>query len=97
VNRSATHFYIYYRVAPTHAVRARQAVAALMLELERRTGIAGKLLRGADDSLLWMEIYEGVRDPASFAGTIADLLQRAEFEEVLAEGSSRVTERFVAR
>jgi hypothetical protein len=67
-----------------------------MLELERRTGIVGKLLQGADDSLLWMEIYEGVRDPALFATAIADLLERAEFEGLLAEGSSRVTERFVA-
>jgi hypothetical protein len=96
VNRSTTHFYIYYRVAPTHAVRARQAVAAMMLELERRTGIAGKLLRGAEDHLLWMEIYEGVRDPASFAAAIQELLKRAEFEGLLAEGSSRATERFVA-
>jgi hypothetical protein len=97
VNPRTTYFYIYYRIAPQCAERARQAVAALMLELEQRTGIVGKLLQGADDSTLWMEIYEGVPDTGSFAAIIGELVKPLEFEAFLAPGSSRVTERFVSR
>ena len=61
-----------------------------------RTGIAGKLLQGADDSTLWMETYEGVRDAESFSAIIGELLKPSGFETFLAPGSSRVTERFVA-
>ena len=86
------YFYIYYRIAPRGSERARQVVAALMLELEQRTGIAGRLLQGADDSTLWMEIYEGVRDAGSFSALIGELLKSLEFETFLAPGSSRVTE-----
>jgi hypothetical protein len=97
VNPRTTHFYIYYRVAPQCSERARRAVAALMLELEQRTGVAGRLLQGADDSTLWMEIYEGVRDAESFSAIIGELLKPSGLEIFLAPGSSRVTERFVAR
>jgi hypothetical protein len=97
VTRPVVYLYIYYRIAPQCSERARQAVAALMLELEQRTGIAGRLLQGADDPTLWMEIYERVPDAGSFPALIAELLKSLEFETFLAPGSRRVTERFVSR
>ena len=69
----------------------------MMLELEQRTGIGGRLLQGADDSTLWMETYEAVRDAESFAAIIGELLKPLEFDTFLAPGSRRANERFVAR
>src|SRR2546422_458045 len=64
--------------------------------VEDRAGIVGRLLQGVDEPLLWMEVYENVRDPQRFEATIGDLLAARRFAAFLALGSERRTERFVA-
>lgn len=90
------HCYVYYRVRSTHVVAARQAVARLLSTLEQRTGVSGRLLRRQGEPLLWMEIYEGVRDAQAFERELAKLVAQANFSALLAPGSERKTERFVA-
>jgi hypothetical protein len=90
------HFYIYYRVAASHATVARGVVEAVLRALEERMGVVGRLLQGADESLLWMEIYENVRDPERFEATLGDLLAARRFAAFLAPGAARRTERFVS-
>ena len=96
MSSAATHFYIYYRVAPKSAEQARRELAALMLALERQTGIIGRLLQREDEATLWMEVYEGVRDSADFQSKLDDLLRVHGFAQYLAPGSARKTERFIA-
>ena len=91
-----THCYVYYRIAADHAAAARAAVAAVLRALEERFGIVGRLLQGADEPLLWMEIYENVPDLERFEAALEGELTVQGFADHLAPGSARRTERFVA-
>jgi hypothetical protein len=89
-------YYIYYRVSAAHAGAALQAVAATLTLLEERTHISGRLLRRQDEPLLWMEVYESVRDTAAFDAALAELLNTSGLAALLEPGATRKTERFVA-
>ena len=89
-------YYVYYRVAAAHVTAARQAVAAMLTLLEQRTYVAGRLLHRQDEPLLWMEVYEGVRDTVAFEAALADLLGASGLTALLEPGVTRKTERFVA-
>jgi hypothetical protein len=94
---SAVSCYVYYRIAPEQAARAREAVAAVLATLEQRHGIIGRLLRGAEEPLLWMEVYENLRDADRMLADLEGLLAERSFDALLAPGSTRRTERFVAQ
>src|SRR5262245_4025900 len=87
-------YYIYYRVPPGNAARARAAIDALQRELSEATGIGGRLLRRQDDETTWMEIYESVSDGPRFEGKLAELVERHGIPGLLAPGSSRKQEVF---
>jgi hypothetical protein len=90
------HCYCYYRIAPTHADGAREAIRLAFRVLEERFGIVARLLHGEREPSLWMEVYENVRDPDRLEATLADLLAERRFSACLAPGSERRMERFVA-
>jgi Domain of unknown function (DUF4936) len=89
-----TSYYVYYRVPPANAERARAAVEALQRELSAATGVDGRLLRRRDDETTWMEIYESVPDGARFEAKLAELVARHGVLDLLAGGSSRRQEIF---
>lgn len=89
------NYYIYYRVAPSEAARARAVVDAVHSALARDTGIQGRLLRRDDDATTWMEIYEGVADRLRFEAGLERLLAQNNFVDCLAAEAGRHTERFV--
>ena len=90
------YYYIYYRVAAARTDEAVRAVAAMQSALEQEFGIAGRLLHGADEPSLWMEIYDGVRDRQAFESMLARLVDLHGFASLLAPGAGRITERFLA-
>ena len=90
----STSYYVYYKVPPANAVRARDAVRALQRELSDATGVAGRLLRRRDDETTWMEIYEDVPDATRFEAKLAELADRHGIPALLAAGSSRKQEIF---
>ena len=90
------HCYIYYRVDPARSAAARETIAAVLASIEERAGVTGRLLQRQDEPMLWMEVYESVRDPARFESMLADLLDTHRFSQFLASGSARKIERFVA-
>ncbi|HEX8010354.1 MAG TPA: DUF4936 family protein [Casimicrobiaceae bacterium] len=94
--RPLVHCYCYYRVAPAHAEAARKAVRAVFRSVEERLGVIGRLLQRETDALLWMEVYENVRDPERLELALAELLAAHRFFACLAPGSERRMERFVA-
>lgn len=88
-------YYIYYRVDGRQTEAARARVSALQAALQERLGITGRVLKKRYESLLWMEVYEGVRDAAAFEQAIDELVEKVQFDEVLQLGSVRVAECFV--
>jgi len=96
VSAAAVCYYIYYRVAAAHARAAHRAIGTVLGSVEQRTGVAGRLLRRQDEPLLWMEVYDAVRDPIGFEAALSESLDACGFASFLAPGSERRTERFVA-
>ena len=94
---SAVSCYVYYRIASARAAAARKALAAVLATLEQRHGVVGRLMRGADEPLLWMEVYENLRDADRVLADLEGLLAEQRFDAFLAPGSARRTERFVAQ
>lgn len=90
-----TSFYVYYRLAPEQTEQFLARIAAMQTALLARTGIAGRRMRRADDSLTWMEIYETVDDAISFDDTLLELAALYRLDELLAPGERRHLERFV--
>jgi hypothetical protein len=90
----SSSYYIYYRVPPNNATRARAAVNALQRDLSEATGIGGRLLRRRDDETTWMEVYEGVPDGPRFETKLAELVELHGIAALLAPGSSRKREVF---
>lgn len=88
--------YVYYRVDPHRAAAARRTIADVLAKIEQRAGVTGHLLQRQDEPMLWMEVYENVREPERFEVMLADLLDTHRFAQFLAPGSARRTERFVA-
>ena len=93
---ASVSYYVYYRVAPAQVVAARRAVTGILKSLEQRIAVSGRLLRRQDDPLLWMEVYESVRDTKVFEATLAELLEASGLVALLVPDTTRSTERFVA-
>ena len=89
------NYYIYYRVAPSDAVRVRAVVDAVQSALRQDTGIHGRLLRRDDDPSTWMEVYEAVADPPGFEAALGRLLAQHGFDGCVAP-DARHTERFTS-
>jgi hypothetical protein len=96
VSPSPVHFYIYYRIAASHAADARTALAGVMAALEKEFAVNGRLLCAQNEPALWMEVYENVGDPGRFEATLNSLLGETSFATWVAPDSARRTERFVA-
>jgi hypothetical protein len=96
VSEGSVHYYVYYRVDPEHASAAQSALKAVFAEVEGHCGISGRLMHRLDESLLWMEVYEGVRDCAAFEAALNRVLDSQRFGALLAPGATRVMERFVS-
>jgi hypothetical protein len=96
VSPSPAHFYIYYRIAASHAADARTTLAGVMAALEKEFAVSGRLLCAQNDAALWMEVYENVGDPVPFEAALNNLLGATRFASWMAPGSARRTERFVA-
>jgi hypothetical protein len=88
-------YFIYYRSTRPEA-DLRAAVGTMQAALARETGVAGRLMRRADDPATWMEVYEPVRDPAGFERSLAAAVERFEVDRLLAADARRHVERFVA-
>ena len=90
-----SHYYIYYPVRIGLEADLTRALYNAQAELQARTGVAGRVLRKADDPWTWMEIYENVADVAAFDTALEDVIERHGLLRFVDEGACRHTERFV--
>jgi hypothetical protein len=92
----AYSYYIYYRVAADKAQTCEARVLQLFSALKQSTTIAGRLLRKRSEPLLWMEVYDNVRDDAKFELELEQAAAQLKLAECLDEGSTRRAECFEA-
>src|SRR3954462_4182776 len=92
----AYSYYIYYRVAPQHAKTCEARVLDLFSALKQSTAVAGRLLRKRSEPLLWMEVYDSVRDDAKFELELEQAAAQLKLTDCLDEGSTRRAECFEA-
>lgn len=90
----AYSYYIYYRVAPNRAESCESKVLELFSAIKEATNVAGRLLKKRSDPLLWMEIYENVRDDAKFELELEQAATQLKLAECMQEGSTRRIECF---
>lgn len=87
-------YYIYYRVAAEQSAACEEKVHTLLDAVRTATGISGRFMKKRGEPLLWMEIYEGIDDPAAFERALAAAVAESGFAACLQSGSGRRTECF---
>ena len=93
---ACVHYFVYYRVrADAEHEDAEATVRAMQAALERRTGVAGRLMERRGDAVTWMEVYEGVADPDAFEAALRIEVDAHRVANIVEPGSARHTERFV--
>ena len=92
----AYSYYIYYRVAADQAQGCESRVLELFSAIKQATNISGRLLRKRSEPLLWMEVYENVRDDAKFELELKQASAQLKINECVQEGSTRRAECFEA-
>lgn len=90
------NYYIYYALDPCALDEAEARVRTVLKIVECKTGIRGRLFRKADESALWMEVYEEVGDVSAFEHALVHALAKSDMEMYLASGSRRHVEIFTA-
>jgi len=92
----AYSYYVYYRVDPDRSEACETAVLHLLDAVKQATGIAGRLLKKRAEPLLWMEVYESVREDAKFESELAAAAGRLQLGDFLKDGTTRRIECFEA-
>jgi hypothetical protein len=90
----AYSYFVYYRVAADRAQACEARVLDLFSALKQSTNVSGRLLRKRQEPLLWMEVYENVRDDAKFELELEQATARLKLGECLQEGQTRRLECF---
>ena len=92
----AYSYYIYYRVASDKAQACEARVLQLFSALKQSTAVAGRLLKKRSEPLLWMEVYDNVRDDAKFELELEQATGQLGLAQYLQEGTNRRVECFEA-
>ena len=92
----AYSYYIYYRVAPDQAEKCEPRVLELFTTIKQATNVGGRLLKKRSEPLLWMEVYENVRDDARFELELEQAVTQLKLQECLQQGTNRRIECFEA-
>ncbi|MCU0840367.1 MAG: DUF4936 family protein [Thiobacillaceae bacterium] len=80
-----SHLYcVWYRVADDGS-DTETVVRGMMARLACRTGVAGRLLKKRDEPRLWMEVYDGVADPAAFEARLRQAVDEFDVDMFVAD------------
>jgi len=86
--------YVYYRVADVHAVDAWVEARRLTELVSGQNEVSARLMKKVDDPLMWMEVYEHIREPDAFLLSLQACLEEVELEHRLQAGNRRQIELF---
>ncbi|MFP4559807.1 MAG: DUF4936 family protein [Thiohalorhabdus sp.] len=87
-------YFVYYRLAPGSAPEGPWA--EVFAEVDRATGVGGRLYGPAPDGCTWMEVYEPVAEAEreAFEAVLEAAVARSGLEGWLATGERRHVEAF---
>ena len=88
-------YYIYYRVDPARVAQAEGAVARLLAEVTRTTGVAGEVKHKRGEPCLWMEIFSPVANAADFEAALAHAFDKSGLAACLTADQRRHVECFI--
>ena len=86
--------YVYYRVAASCADDAAAAARCIAESLQESTGVSARLMKKVGESLLWMEVYDGIRETELFLSSMQVSLEQTGLNNYLQAGSERHIEMF---
>jgi len=86
--------YVYYRVAESHAADAAVAARKITKMMGQQPGISARLKKKVDEPLMWMEVYEGIREQSAFLSSLQTCLEQVGLLNCLQTGSERHIEVF---
>ena len=92
----AYSYYVYYRIKSDAAAACEARVLELFTSVQQQTSVVGRLLKKRSDPLLWMEVYENVRDDAKFELELKQAVTQLKVGECLQDDSERRVECFEA-
>lgn len=90
----AYSYYVYYRVNRARSAEAEKTILELLGAVKQATGVSGRLLKKRSEPLLWMEVYEPVRDDAKFEAELAAAVSRLKLPDYLEPDTHRRVECF---
>jgi hypothetical protein len=86
--------FVYYRVSESHAVDASAAALRITELMRTRAGVSARQMKKVDEPLLWMEVYDGIRETGAFLSTLQECVEQAGLERCLQADSKRHVEIF---
>jgi hypothetical protein len=86
--------YVYYRVSENYVADASLAARQITELMRERAGVNARLMKKVGEPLLWMEVYESIRETAPFLSTLQECLEQAGLEHCLQAASKRHIEIF---
>lgn len=90
----AYSYYVYYRMDQNRTADGEKAVLQVLDAVKQATGVTGRLLKKRSEPTLWMEVYENVRDDATFESELAAAVARLKMEKYLEADATRRVECF---
>jgi hypothetical protein len=72
-------YFIWYRVRVDER-ETETVIRHMMTRLACRSGVGGRLLKKHEETRLWMEVYEGITDPAGFEHLLAQAVDEFDVE-----------------
>jgi len=75
--------YVYYRINPAQGAAAARAVEALLTMLAPHCATPPRYLTRCDEPEVWMEVYEGIDDFASFTRHIAEAVHALGYHRLI--------------
>lgn len=86
--------YVYYRVLESNVADASVAVRRITELMRERAGVSAVLMKKVGEPLLWMEVYEGIRETAPFLSSLQECLEQVGLERFLHSDGARHIEMF---
>ena len=86
--------YVYYRISELHASDASIAARRITELMREQAGVSARLMKKVGEPLLWMEVYEGVREIGDFLSALQACAEQVGLERCLQGDSTRHVEIF---